>query len=253
MPHLVAFNNTGQIVAEVLEPRRYACFLYNAGHFIDVTPSAAPFCQPTSLSDVNPKTGAFSIVGNTKWRFSEFVVGFAAIVSPQALSFHQYVEYPSRLFGVNSSGAITGIYTNEGSQPDGVDPYALPLSTTTTSTDLKLVQFTCPAGCFSSTQSNTAFHSGQLNDAGLVLGLDLRTTQLSIYKAGQPASPRVLAETPSQVDSEDINNADQVAFGYSASGSQTDGRVYRCARDQKANRSADDSRQQLHELSVVKP
>ncbi len=104
------FNNDGQMVGYEYNTvtNTNNCIAYTGRRWVRINPATFTDCSPMSMSNPNPNTGAFAVVGWGETPNIDGQVGFSATVS-RAARFRATTSHdPSEVDAVNSAGTAVG-------------------------------------------------------------------------------------------------------------------------------------------------
>jgi hypothetical protein len=124
-----AFNNTGQIVGQALDPLDYSaavCEFYDGTRYRTVAAeTSVTYCSPAALNDRNATTGTVDIVGVAATAFQSVNSTFYSVANLNSHTIDNsfYTANPDSIFsGINASGTavatayyapLSGFFTNE--------------------------------------------------------------------------------------------------------------------------------------------
>ncbi len=209
------FNNTGQIYGEYTQPNLnedyYYCVVYTGNTFFDVTASASPLvtsCLPKAISDADPKTGRYALVGIADYPLDGLVpdvaVGFVAQLGPGAPSYHVYKGYsPSAVFGIDGRGRIVVTTIADAIHPSTFNLLTNYTATTANPTLVPLepdCQQILPGCVYTSAFTpripfSSPFLSQSVSSAGFVIGID-QNGMPAIVAIGSPRAKAIAVKIP---------------------------------------------------------
>jgi hypothetical protein len=231
-----SFNNTGQIVGYAYNYQNGTsnCMAYTGSKWLRLNAFSFRYCTPQSITNANPSTGTYEIVGYGDPQNSVEQNAFTATVVKSVAHFADFTGHaPSALYGVNNSGAAVGYsYYNP---PKGFFESDPPF--VESNGKFAPLQPQCTTNqplCMQDVESSwwdgdCAFGGCSINDAGVVLGYGNNGSSYGyeIYTVGQPSSGEILPMSYDVSYVAGINDANQIAYSqYTYSGDTWSAWIY---------------------------
>ncbi len=220
------FNNSGQIAgAEYNRQNDIAsCIAFTGSRWVRFAPPSLENCAPASMTNANPSSGAFSIVGAGYPAHIDNRIAFATTISGNSVVFHTYRgNVPSELDGINNAGSAVGYsyYRPAGGFFENYPPFVLngkrfhPLQPQcTTDEPLCMSDVTTDASV-----GSCPFGGCAINDANVVFGDDYESGWFyEVYTLGQPGSGENLPLAYNTTYPVGLNNNLQISYGDVSSG-----------------------------------